>query len=49
MSDIIKKLDMLKEIQPSKSWISETKKSVMAEAPVFDQFTSDLYNNTNEK
>ena len=48
-NNIIKKLGMLKEIKPSEGWVSETKKAVMAEAPVFDQFTSDLYNTTNEK
>lgn len=48
-NEIIKKLGTLKEIKPSEGWISEAKKAVMAEAPVFDQFSSDLYNNTNRK
>ena len=48
-NNIIKKLGMLKEIKPSEGFVSEAKKAVMAEAPVFDQFTSDLYNTTNEK
>lgn len=48
-NNIIKKLGMLKEIKPSEGFVSEAKKAVMAEAPVFDQFTSDLYNTTTEK
>ena len=49
MKDIISQLNILKEEKPSESWVSDAKKSVMSKAPVFDQFTSDLYNTSVKK
>ena len=35
MNDIFSKLDNLKSIEPSESWVVDTKKRVLSEAPVF--------------
>ncbi|MCK5466231.1 hypothetical protein KAI56_01900 [Candidatus Parcubacteria bacterium] len=37
MNDIFSKLNSLKSIEPSESWVVDTKKEVLSEAPVFER------------
>jgi len=46
--DIFSKLDSLKSIEPSESWIVDTKKKVLSEAPVFER-ENVLENNIDKK